>query len=1054
MSFTVYKSSAGSGKTYNLVKEYLKLILANPADFRKILAITFTHKAAEEMKSRIMDTLLQFINYETLDPKEKAQTNILINSLVEILKLEENIILKNAQKALELILHNYSDFAVSTIDSFMYGIVRTFAKDLYIPLNFDVELDENVLLNQAIDLLISRVGNDKDVTNLLVRFIETQVDDQRTLNIEDELKKIGKYLFREESIINIEKLKELTIKDFFDILSKLFTVIKQHEDALKNIAQKAYLLIEANNISPKAFYYKDKGIYTYFKNLVLLKTDVISNKNVAKGIDSDKWISDECTENEKTAIVSIKDQLTVYYYEIQGFATHELPHLNLYKLMYRNIFPLAVLDEIALIIDAIKRENNILHISEFNKKIASIVMNEPIPFIYERTGERFRHFMIDEFQDTSILQWLNLLPLLENALSEEGFTMVVGDGKQAIYRWRDGEVEQFINLPNIKNADNNPLLSQKEAALVRNYKEIELNQNYRSFSQIIDFNNDFFKTVTKALPDTYQKLYNDASQLSDKNKTGGYVQIDFTVKNADVSFEDQTISKLIEIVEDLVLNKHYAASDIAVLCRSNKNANAIARSLIAHNIEVVSSESLLLYKSPLVIFIITVLEYISNKDNIVAAVNIVNYLTKTKAIEGADLTAMLHNVTQDESFLNHELSKYFPDYDFFRLKNTSLYDLCEEIIRIFKLNTNPDAYLQFFLDVVLTYTVNKKNNIADFLIWWEANADKTSVIVPEGKNAVKVMTIHKSKGLQFRVVIYPFANEKKKLSKNNLWIDIKDTNFPSLNTFLIPTNKKKLANTDYSYLYDEEDNKSQLDLMNTLYVVLTRAVEKLFIISEKPGQKSDILSVNGLLKMYLQEKKLWKEEEMVYSFGENAFNAKIISLQPEREVLYDRFISTRWQQKLIMKYKAKDIWNFDANEASLQWGNLIHTAMCNIVTCFDVDKTIETLYTDGFIDNTEREAIKIKINHFVNHPVLTEFYQPNCEVKNEQDILDSGGKTYRPDRIAINLHKTAIIDYKTGSQEEKHKTQVEKYAELMLEMGYSNIEKYLVYIDLDKVVGW
>ena len=1053
MSFTVYKSSAGSGKTYNLVKEYLKLILVNPTDFRKILAITFTNKAAEDMKNRIIETLLQFINYETLPPKEKEKTQSLTKNLVEILKTEEITILKNAQKALELILHNYSDFAVSTIDSFVYGIVKTFAKDLYIPLNFDVELDENVLLNQAIDLLISRVGNDKDITNLLVRFIETQVDDQRSLNIEEEIRKIGKYLFKEESIINIEKLKELKVSDFFEILSHLFAVIKQNEDILKNIAQKAYQLIEANNISPKAFYFKDKGIYTYFKNIAALKTDSIPNKNIAKGVDSDKWTSDVCTAEEGRAIQSIKDQLTIYYNEIQDFAANELKFINLYHLMARNIFPLAVLDEIASIIEDIKRENNILHISEFNKKIASIVMNEPIPFIYERTGERFKHFMIDEFQDTSVLQWYNLLPLLENALSENGFTMVVGDGKQAIYRWRDGEVEQFINLPYIKNSDDNPLLSQKEEALKRNYIEIELKQNFRSFTQIIDFNNDFFKTITKVLPDIYQKIYNDAAQLSDKNKPGGYVQIDFIDEDPDFSFEELTLNKLLEIVEDLTLDKHYAASDIAVLCCSNKNANAIARFLIENNIEVVSSESLLLYKSPLIIFIITVLEYISNKDNIVAAVNIVNYLIKTNAIENVSLTEMLHNVTDDESFLNHELKKYFHEYDYFVLKNTSLYDLCEEIIRIFRLNNKPDAYLQFFLDVVLTYTVSKKNNITDFLVWWEENADKFSVIVPQGKNAVKVMTIHKSKGLQFPVVIYPFANEKKKLSKNNLWIDIDDKNFPKLKTFLIPTNKK-ILDTNYSNLYDEEENKSRLDLMNILYVVMTRPVEKLFILSEKPGQKSDSITVNNLLKSYLQEKAFWNETEKVYTFGKNAQNSKIISQQAENEVIYDRFISTRWQKKLIMKYKAKDIWNLDANEASLKWGNLIHTAMCSILTCFDVDKTIDVLYNEGFLDSAEKEEVRDKINHFVHHPSLIEFYQPTCEVKNEQEILDANGTTYRPDRIVINPFKTAIIDYKTGSQEANHKTQVDKYAELLSEMGYSNIEKYLIYVDKDLVVEW
>jgi len=274
-----------------------------------------------------------------------------------------------------------------------------------------------------------------------------------------------------------------------------------------------------------------------------------------------------------------------------------------------------------------------------------------------------------------------------------------------------------------------------------------------------------------------------------------------------------------------------------------------------------------------------------------------------------------------------------------------------------------------------------------------------------------------------------------------------------MKTFLVPANKKVL-DTEYSFLFEEEENKSKLDLMNLLYVVMTRPEEKLFIISEKPGQKSESLSVNTMLKSFLQIKKHWQDNEMTYTFGENTVNKKISAPQAENEVLYNRFISTRWQKKLIMKYKAKDIWNIDAAEASLKWGNLIHTAMCQIVTCLDVDKTVETLYNDGFLNNDEKKEVKDKINHFINHPSLIEYYQPTTEVRNEQDILDAGGQTYRPDRIVINPQKTAIIDYKTGSQEAKHKTQVEKYADLLSEMGYTNMKKFLVYVDKDLVVEW
>jgi len=546
------------------------------------------------------------------------------------------------------------------------------------------------------------------------------------------------------------------------------------------------------------------------------------------------------------------------------------------------------------------------------------------------------------------------------------------------------------------------------------------------------------------------------AQQSDEKKTGGYVQIDFIEKNDEQSLEAQNLEKVLSIIDDLVSNKGYAASDIAILCRSNKNANAIARFLIENNIEVVSSESLLLNKSPLIIFIITLLEFIYNKENKIAAVNIINYLIKHKAFDEDIPIEMIHHTADDNNYLLNELKGRFPEFDYYRLKNMGLYDLCEEIIRIFKLNAKPDAYLQFFLDVVFNYTVSKKNNISDFLIWWEEKSENFSVVVPQGINAVKIMTIHKAKGLQFPVVIYPFANEKVKLNKKNLWIDIEDKNFPKLNTYLIPASSKAIMNTAYAYLYEEEEHKSKLDLMNLLYVVLTRPVEKLFILSEKPAEKNDAMSVNGLLRSYLKSKSLWNDNVIHYEFGANAGNAKppIEETTTGSPVIYDTFISGRWQDKLVMKYKAKDIWNLESNEASLKWGNLIHTAMCKIISGADVDKTIDSMQEEGFLENEEKELIKNKINFFINHPSLKMFYLPDAEVKNEQDILDSSGQTYRPDRIAITPLITAVIDYKTGAQEAKHKTQVDKYAELLKEMGYTHIEKYLVYIDKDLVVGW
>ncbi len=894
MPFKVYKSSAGSGKTYNLVREYLCILLKNPSDFKRILAITFTNKAAEEMKSRIIDTLLQIINCDKL-PEKNAQIEKLLDDISQSILIEKELIKENAQKSIGLILHNYSDFAVSTIDSFVYSIVRAFAKDLYLPVNFDVELDADVILNQAIDVLISKVGNETEITDLLVRFIDNQIDVQRTLNIEGEIKKIGKYLFNEESIVNIEKLKNLSIHDFFNIQNKLYAAIKQKDAIIKEIARKALELIEKNNISPQAFYYKEKGIYTYFKNIYKLKFDKItfSNANVRKGVEEDKWTSNMCIDEEKIAIENIKQILVAYYYEIQDFTKEDLGIMHLYTLINQNLFPLALLGEISALIEDIKRENNILHISEFNKKIASIVLNEPVPFIYERAGVKFKHIMIDEFQDTSVLQWHNILPLLENALSEKGFTMLVGDAKQAIYRFRDGEVEQFIDLPEIPGSHKDIILKQKENILKNNYNEINLKKNFRSYQQIIDFNNSFFKTIAPNLCEKYSGIYEDAAQENDDKKKGGYVHLHFIERNKQEILEKDNHLKILGIINELITEKKFKLSDIAILCRYNNNADSIARFLIENNIDVVSSESLLLCKSPLINFIISLLQFINKKENTIAAINIATYMHLKNEMNGIELTDLYLQITHDNNFLINELSKLFTDFNYNKYQLMPLYELCEEIIRVFRLD-KPDAYIQFFLDVIYNYSITIQNNLSDFLKWWEDNSEKHSVVVSQQIDAVKIMSIHKAKGLQFPVVIYPFANDALKFTKNNIWIEINDDLIPELKHFLVPSNKN-LSKTIYKDIYEMEENKSALDLINLLYVVLTRPVEKLFVISEMPPEKSERITVNNLFRDYLQKISLWKDDLRDYTFGVNSIAERKKEFAINKVFPLDKFISSHWQ---------------------------------------------------------------------------------------------------------------------------------------------------------------
>lgn len=616
MNFTVYKSSAGSGKTFTLVKEYLKLALTDaqypPQKYRHILAITFTNKAAAEMKERIIKALKEISDVSNND-------SVLLNILREETGLDIDKLKFRAQTILHTILHNYSDFAIGTIDSFVHRIVRTFAYDLQLPVNFEIEMDDNKLLLEVIDLLISKAGNDEHLTRALVEFTEAKADDEKSWHIERDLFDFSKNLLTEEGVIHLEKLKKISTEDFLNIRNKLNETIKKFESSVKKIAEEASQAISQQGLEHNSFYQGRSGISKFFSTIADGNFDKLEpNSHVSKTINENKWYTDKISSSDKAKIETIKGKLTEAFHSIQAIVQKQQSLYYLLKLINKNIYSLAVLNEIEKLMQEIKKQNNILHISEFNKIIANIVLNQPVPFIYERIGEKYNHYLVDEFQDTSVLQWQNLLPLIENSLAEGNLSMLVGDGKQAIYRWRGGEVEQFSQLPNVFLKEKNEFVLEREQTLKRNYNEQLLNKNYRSRKEIIDFNNSLFSVLAGKLGATHNSIYHDHEQQSDSANTGGYISIDF-VKGETEEAEQQTLEQVYNNIIRLQ-NDNFKLSDIAILCRTNKKGSAIAEYLTAKGIAVLSAESLLLKNSKRVRFIESIFHYINQSQDEIAMV--------------------------------------------------------------------------------------------------------------------------------------------------------------------------------------------------------------------------------------------------------------------------------------------------------------------------------------------------------------------------------------------------------------------------------------------------
>ena len=890
MNFTVYKSSAGSGKTYTLVREYLRLCLAddNPNNFKSILAITFTNKAATEMKERVFTALKGIA-------EQNEKYNTLLLELKNLLILEDKVIRNRAHNVLNTMLHNYGSVSISTIDKFVYKIIRNFSRDLNLPSDFEIELDANVLLKQAIEMVLAKIGTNEVISNFLYEFTETRASNEQNWNIEKDLLDFAKNLLTDESILYLNEIKELELTDFILIKNKLDDLCKVVEDKAKKIGENAFQKINDIDVVEQS-YAHGGSIIKFFKKLCsdnLADEDFEAIKQVKSIVEKNNHSSSKATVSEKSTIESIATYLNKYFNEAITLIENEFQEYLLYSIIKKNIFLLALLNEINLCLQQITEEHRVIHISEFNKLIANIVVNEPAPFIYERLGEKYSHFLIDEFQDTSITQFHNLLPLIENSLAQGGFNLLVGDGKQSIYRWRGGEIEQFMQLPKLLNHSDNNLLYEKENALIRNYNDKKLVKNFRSQKQIIEFNNLFFGYLKLQIPDNLKAIYDNHEQEFNPELDKGYAEIQmFEVEKLDTleietQYNNLTLEKINKCIE-----LGYQYQDIAIIVRTNKHGNILAEYLTNKKIPIVSKESLLLKNNDEVLFLINCFTLLKQPKNQISKIAIAQYLSQKNN------TDFILNKTNIQKI---DVLEFDALFDYFNIKISSniinlypMYDSAELICRACNLFEYSNSYLIYFLDNLLIYSQKSSASITGFIEWWNDNNHKLSISVPEGINAVNILSIHKSKGLEFPVVIIPYANWQTNKGQEFLWLKLDLPEIKNLKTALISTNKK-LQQTKYAHLYESEKSKQILDNINMLYVAFTRAEQMLFVIAGKPKAT---LNLSKYFVDFIQVYKQTDDLENCYTLGIASNPSKLN--KPKENIIQVPIYSNNWREKIMV----------------------------------------------------------------------------------------------------------------------------------------------------------
>ncbi len=1034
-SFSIYDASAGSGKTYALVKEYLKIILTAKSNdaYRNILAITFTNKAVHEMKTRIVDSLSEFA---------KADTNPKALGLMQHISAETQLSLtdikRKSQQIIKHIIHNYAAFDILTIDKFTHKIIRAFAHDLNLPITFEVSLDTENLLTEAVDALISRAGEDETLTKLLIDFTMEKTDDDKSWDISREILETGRLILNENSREEIGQFKDKTISEFLAVKSKLSEAAKVLE--LENIAlaNRAMHLMESNGIDRKSF-----SRETFPNHFGYIQRGEL--KSTHKRFHEFEDVAINKTATDKTIIESLIPE----WLQILATIYKNFEKRDFYKAFLKNITPLSLLNTLSSELATIQEEQNILSIAAFNAIIHREIQNQPAPFIYERLGERYRHFFIDEFQDTSEMQWLNLIPLIDNATSseiggEKGTLMIVGDPKQSIYRWRGGKAEQFIALSKEQNPFNNP-----EKLLVH------LDRNYRSYSQIIDFNNRFFKFLSGVFKnEDYRDLYENKSHQLHNDRVGGYVNLSFLPQDFSED-EDEAPEKETLYVKATVQAIHKALSqgfeyrDIAILTRKRGQGIAVATYLTEQKIPLLSSETLMIRNATEVSFIIHVLKYLRSSLDLESKAQILYYLAKAQPqIPIHDFISQGMAQVPEHDFeswlLSHDL-----DFSFAEIRKKALYDAVEMIISNFIHPETSNAYLQYFLDIVLERDLRNQAGIADFLEYWDKNSEKFSIPSPEGNNAVRILTIHKSKGLEFPVVIMPFAEEDyNRNPKDKLWLDATGDAIGMPKALVDNSKFVEGLGLSAANVYLQKKQEELLDNINVLYVALTRAVEQLYVISAMTLDKNGATKESNMASFFidfLDYQGLFETNTLSYEFGspirlsersQPGESGKIIPLVAQR--LDPRNIKIAQREALM--------WGTYQQEA-ISYGNVIHEILSFVKTKADICSVIAMAVEDGLITVTQQEAVAKTISDIIGHEALLDYFSEQNIIFNEQTIIQKEGRTVKPDRMVLTAqNEMLLLDYKTGLHQPKYQQQLEEYQAAIEKMGYRVTKKALVYI--------
>ena len=1073
-TLTIYSASAGSGKTFRLTKIYLTNLFRSRYNYRKILAVTFTNKATAEMKGRILDQLYCLANGE--------KSEYLDDLMTETGRSEEKV-REEAAGLLFSILHDFSRFSISTIDSFFQKVIRSFARETGLHAGFNIELDHSIILSSAIDEMIASSVDDPEIRKWLTDYVMRNLEEEKSWNLKSEITKLAEELFREKfKILSETEREKLADKSFLrDYIKKIRDLTSSVEKTVEDFAKELNAIYARFELTDDMFYGKSRGIPSFIKSLA--NGRIIPANNTVRLIFEDKprWSAKEPSPQLMSAIHGgLEDTLR----KAITYLDENLTFYNTAKAISPNVYALGILSDVLGKVRKVASDENSFLISDAGELLSLITGNDQAPFIYEKIGNHYENYMIDEFQDTSMLQWKNFNPLIDESMGRGCDNLIVGDIKQSIYRWRNSDWRILAGLQ-IDKVDNERFFSKP------------LVNNWRSRSEIIRFNNALFSLIPiqadryfseNGFRSDFVNLYTGAVQSDPGKRKGGYVRLDIVdIDHQENDVKDQcekeekskrwkkiVVDRIPGVIE-MFQDHGYQASDIGIIVREVKEGEAVVRRLIdysnncpsdkraKYNYEVVSDDSLALSSSHAINFIIAVLRLICDPEDMISRAQMLRFYS----LSSGDADAGKLSLYKD-TLLNGSTGLFPEDYGQFlvKMRNRPLFEITEGIISYFGLGRNPGnvAYLTTFQDQVLNFSRSKSSDTDSFLDWWETTGNRKSISLPSNQNAARILTIHKAKGLEFKVVILPFLSWNLDYISGKqpvLWIKPDVSPFNDLG--IVPVRYGSLlASTIFADEYNKEKYFSYIDNINLLYVAMTRARDALY--GFVPGETGKSSTIAGTIKNALSSdenpagnqgmalKEYFDSEKGVFEFGK-------IPGTTERQKESDVIISELYHvnnrpESFRLRLHGENYFSpaKETTERKINYGNLMHEVFEGISTAADIPSAINKLVREGKIPASGYSELEKKLNSLVSSPDVALWFAPGNKIFKETEILTQSGNTRRPDRVIISDGKATVIDFKFGEEDRKHKDQSLHYRNLLAAMGYENTEAFIWYVDKNKIV--